>query len=128
MAERDNQLREVLDGYAKFFRTRTWRCTIRHSRPLAGRLVCDRPAFKYDAKNNLVKCPGGKILTRRTEHKQAYLTAAVINLKRLVMYAGSLFDDFFRHLVNIWATVSNMIAWQMILENRTGKHIGKIGG
>jgi len=175
--------------------------------------------FKYDSNNKVVKCPGGKVLTRRTEspkgwgyrsnakdcrhcklrkrclsehvksrsimishgyeallrarrrhrnpdkkfrqtysrHRwkvegmhgeaktqhglrravrrgltnvaiQVYLTAAVINLKRLVMYAGSLFDDFFSHWVNIWATVSTIIALEMILANRTGKLIWKMAG
>ena len=175
--------------------------------------------FKYDGRNKIVKCPAGKILTRRTESKQgwvyrsrakdcrrcklrkrclsetvksrsimisngyeallrarrrhrepdkkfrqtysrhrwkvegmhgeaktqhglrraarrglanvaiqAYLTAAVINLKRLAAYAGGVFDDFFSHLVNIWASVSNRIALKMILANRTGKLIGKMAG
>ena len=59
---------------------------------------------------------------------QAYLTAAVINLKRLAAYAGGVFDDFFSHVVNIWASVSNRIALKMILANRTGKLIGKMAG
>lgn len=29
--------------------------------------------FKYDGKNKIVKCPGGKTLTRRTEKKQGWL-------------------------------------------------------
>ena len=29
--------------------------------------------FKYDAKNKIVKCPAGKILTRRTENKQGWI-------------------------------------------------------
>jgi len=29
--------------------------------------------FKYDGKNKIVKCPGGKILTRRTENKQGWI-------------------------------------------------------
>jgi transposase len=32
--------------------------------------------FKYDAKNNIVKCPAGKILTRRTENKQGWIYRA----------------------------------------------------
>jgi len=29
--------------------------------------------FKYDAKNKIVKCPGGKVLTRRTENKKGWI-------------------------------------------------------
>ena len=29
--------------------------------------------FKYDGKNKIVKCPAGKILTRRTENKQGWM-------------------------------------------------------
>jgi len=32
--------------------------------------------FKYDAKNKIVKCPAGKILTRRTENKQGWVYRA----------------------------------------------------
>jgi len=32
--------------------------------------------FKYDAKNKMVKCPAGKILTRRTQNKQGWLYRA----------------------------------------------------
>lgn len=175
--------------------------------------------FKYDAKHKIVKCPSGKILTRRTEDKkgwvyrasakdcchcklrrrclnetvksrsvlighgyeallrarrrhrepdtkfrqtygrhryqiegmhgeaktqhglrravrrglanvaiQAYLTAAVINLKRLVTYAGGLFDGFWSHWADILAIVSNRIALKIILANRLRKEIGKMAG
>lgn len=175
--------------------------------------------FKYDAKNKIVKCPGGKRLTRRTESKQgwiyrstakdcrhcklrkrclnetvksrsimisngyeallrarrrhrdpdkkfrqtygrhryqiegmhgeaktqhglrraarrglanvaiqAYLTAAVINLKRLVTYAGGLFGDFCGHWMDILTIVSNRIVLKTNFENRTGKLIEKMAG
>lgn len=29
--------------------------------------------FKYDAKNKIIKCPAGKVLTRRTENKQGWI-------------------------------------------------------
>ena len=32
--------------------------------------------FKYDAKNKIVKCPTGKVLTRRTQNKQGWLYRA----------------------------------------------------
>jgi transposase len=32
--------------------------------------------FKYDAKNNIVKCPAGKILTRRTQNEQGWFYRA----------------------------------------------------
>ena len=32
--------------------------------------------FKYDAKNKIVKCPAGKILTRRTENRQGWVYRA----------------------------------------------------
>jgi transposase len=170
--------------------------------------------FKYDAKNKIVKCPGGKILTRRTAHKQgwvyrskakdcrhcklrqqclsenvqsrsvmishgyesllrarrrhrdpdtkfrqlyarhrhqiegmhgeaktqhglrravrrglanvaiqAYLTAAVINLKRLVTYTQGLFDDFFGYWMDILTIVSNRITVKAIFAHRTEKRI-----
>ena len=175
--------------------------------------------FRYDAKNKIVKCPRGKILTRRTENKkgwvyrsnakdcrhcklkgrclnetvksrsimishgyeallrarrrhrdpdkkfrqmygrhrwkvegmhgeaktqhglrravrrglanvaiQAYLTAVVINLKRLVTYAGGLFDDFFSHLADILTLASNRLALKIILMNRLKKRIWKMTG
>jgi transposase len=173
--------------------------------------------FKYDAKNKIVKCPAGKILTGQTESKrgrayrakaddcrncrlrsrcisetstsrtimicnghesmlrarrrhrkkdrkfretysrhkwkiegmhgeaktqhglrravrrglanvaiQAYLTAAVINLKRLATHAGGLFDDFYTYLVNTLAIVTNTIVLRMFLMNRTRKVICKV--
>jgi len=168
--------------------------------------------FKYDAKNKIVKCPGNKILTPRTESKlgmtyraerkdcrkcrlrsqcfgststsrtviivkgyeallrarrrhkepdkkfrrtysrhrwkiegmhgeaksqhglsravrrglanmsiQAYLTAAVINLKRLAKYAGGLLGDFLGYLANILAVITSTIVMRMFLTNRTRK-------
>jgi transposase len=59
---------------------------------------------------------------------QAYLTAAVINLKRLVTYAGSLFDGFFGHYVEIVAVRAGGIAWKIILMNRRRKCIWKMAG
>jgi transposase len=170
--------------------------------------------FKYDAKNKIVKCPGGKILTRRTEHKQgwiyrcnandcrhcklrkrclsehvrsrsvmishgyeallrarrrhrnpdtkfrqiyarhrhqiegmhgeaktqhglrravrrgltnvaiqAYLTAAVINLKRLVTYAGDSFNNYFGYWANLLAIAVNRIAVKIIFGNKQKKCI-----
>lgn len=163
--------------------------------------------FKYDAKNKIVKCPCGKILTRRTENEkgwiyrsnskdckncplkkrcsgnkasrsiliskgneallrarrrhrnpdkkfkkvysrhrwkvegmhgeaktqhglrravrrglanvaiQAYLTAAVINLKRLAALAGSLFGSFFSYFVNILTVVIDTIVLKISWEN-----------
>ncbi len=52
---------------------------------------------------------------------QAYLTAAVINLKRLVTYAGGIFDNFFAYLVDILAIVANIIVLRMFLTNRIRK-------
>jgi hypothetical protein len=34
--------------------------------------------FKYDAKNKIVKCPAGRILTRRTENKQGWVYRAKV--------------------------------------------------
>ncbi len=164
--------------------------------------------FKYDGKNKIVKCPAGKILTRRTENKQgwiyrsrakdcrhcrlrkrclnenvrsrsimisngyeallrarrrhrepdkkfrktysrhrwrvegmhgeaktqhglrravrrglsnvaiqAYLTAAVINLKRLVMFTGGLFGDILGYLADIFAIIINRTEVKRLLEN-----------
>lgn len=175
--------------------------------------------FKYDAINKIVKCPNGKILTRRTENKQgwvyrcnakdcrhcklrahclnetvksrsvmishgyeallrarrrhrdpdrmfrqtysrhrwkvegmhgeaktqhglrraarrglanvaiqAYLTAAVINLKRLVTYVSGLFDGFFDHGADILAKGANQVVLKIILANRTEKWIWKMAG
>jgi transposase len=175
--------------------------------------------FRYDAKNKIVKCPAGKILTGRTENKrgrlyrakaadcrncrlrtrcisessssraimicnghesmlrarrrhrrkdrkfrktysrhkwkiegmhgeaktqhglrravrrgldnvaiQAYLTAAVINLKRLAKFAGGLFDDFYTYLANILTVVAGTIILRMFLTNRTRKLNWKMAG
>ena len=164
--------------------------------------------FKYDGKNKIVKCPAGKILTRRTENNQgwiyrsrakdcrhcrlrkrclnenvrsrsimisngyeallrarrrhrepdkkfmktysrhryqvegmhgeaktqhglrravrrglsnvaiqAYLTAAVINLKRLVTFAGDLFGDILGYLADIFAVITNRTNVKRLLEN-----------
>jgi len=35
--------------------------------------------FKYDSKNNIVKCPAGKILTRRTENQKGWIYRANCN-------------------------------------------------
>jgi IS5 family transposase len=171
-----------------------------------GRLPIRR--FKYDGKNKIVKCPAGKILTRRTENNQgwiyrsrakdcrhcrlrkrclnenvssrsimisngyeallrarrrhrepdkkfrktysrhryqvegmhgeaktqhglsravrrglsnvaiqAYLTAAVINLKRLVTLAGGLFDDILGYLADIFAIITNRTDVERFSEN-----------
>jgi len=165
--------------------------------------------FKYDTKNKIVKCPGGKILTRRTENKQgwvyrstakdcgncalrkrclgdnsksrtimisngyeamlrarrrrrkpdkkfietysrhrwkvegmhgeaktqhglrravrrglanvaiqAYLTAAVINLKRLATYAGGFYDNILHYLVRILALSKMVLDCEVILINK----------
>jgi hypothetical protein len=52
---------------------------------------------------------------------QAYLTAAVINLKRLATYAGGLFADFLGNLADIFAVLTNVIALRVFLANRTRK-------
>lgn len=175
--------------------------------------------FKYDAKNKIIKCPGDKILTPRTESKlgvtyrartedcrncrlrgqcfgftstsrtvtivpgyeallrarrrhkepdkkfkrtysrhqwkiegmhgeaktqhglsravrcglanmsiQAYLTAAVINLKRLATHAGGIFDDFCGNLANILTVLTSIIALRLFLPNRTRKLNWKMTG
>lgn len=52
---------------------------------------------------------------------QAYLTAAVINLKRLAKYAGGLYADFLRYFLNIFAELTSITVLRMILINRTPK-------
>jgi IS5 family transposase len=175
--------------------------------------------FKYDAKHKIVKCPGNKILTPRTESKsgvtyrakakdcdncrmrsrcfgfgsasrtvvivngydallrarrrhkkpdekftrtysrhqwkiegmhgeaktqhglrravrrglanmsiQAYLTAAVINLKRLATYAGGSFADLLRCFANILAVITSIIGLRTFLTNRTRKLNWKMAG
>jgi hypothetical protein len=59
---------------------------------------------------------------------QAYLTAAVINLKRLVTHAGSLFDDLCGYWMDILTNVANRIAVRAILTNLTEKRIWKMAG
>jgi transposase len=59
---------------------------------------------------------------------QAYLTAAVINLKRLVTYADGLFDDLCGYWMDILTNVANRIAVRAILTNRTKKRIWKMAG
>ena len=59
---------------------------------------------------------------------QAYLTAAVINLKRLAKYTGGIFADFCGCIANILAALTNTIALRLILTNRTTKLIWKVAG
>jgi len=59
---------------------------------------------------------------------QAYLTAAVINLKRLATQAGGLFDDFYTYLMNILTIVTGAIVLRMFLTNRTRKLNWKMVG
>lgn len=175
--------------------------------------------FKYDAKHQIVKCPGGKILSRRTEDKrgwiyrssikdcchcqlrhrclsetaksrsilisggyeallrarrrhrnpdktfkqiysrhrwqiegmhgeaktqhglrravrrglpnvaiQAYLTAAVINLKRLVTHTGGLLDAMMAYWAELVVRMVNRIALKSIFAARTEKRIWKMAG
>jgi len=59
---------------------------------------------------------------------QAYLTAAVINLKRLATYAGGLNADFWGNLADIFAVLTNVIALRVFLTNRTRKLNWKMVG
>ena len=59
---------------------------------------------------------------------QAYLTAAVINLKRLATYAGGLFADFSGCFANIFAVLTDTIVLRMFLTNRTRKVNWKMAG
>ena len=59
---------------------------------------------------------------------QAYLTAAVINLKRLATYAGGLNADFWGNLADIFAVFTNVIALRVVLANRTRKLNWKLAG
>ena len=59
---------------------------------------------------------------------QAYLTAAVINLKRLATYAGGLNADFWSNLTDIFAVLTNVIALRVFLANRTRKLNWKLAG
>jgi len=59
---------------------------------------------------------------------QAYLTAAVINLKRLATHAGGLLGDFFSHLANILAVFTSRVVLRMFLTNWTRKINWKIAG
>ena len=59
---------------------------------------------------------------------QAYLTAVVINLKRLATYAGGLFADFPGYFANILAVITSTIGLRMLLTNRTRKLNWKMAG
>ena len=52
---------------------------------------------------------------------QAYLTAAVINLKRMATYAGGLFADFLGYFANIFAVLISEDPLRVFLTNRTRK-------
>ena len=52
---------------------------------------------------------------------QAYLTAAVINLKRLVMYAGGLLDGYVQYFMMLGAVTTGRIVFNEIFQNRTRK-------
>ena len=59
---------------------------------------------------------------------QAYLTAAVINLKRLVTYAGRLLDNFEGYLANILAILTSTAVLRIFLTNQTKNNNLKIAG
>lgn len=59
---------------------------------------------------------------------QAYLTAAVINLKRLAKYAGGLFADFCRWVAKIVAYFESVSACRAFGTNRNQKQNWKITG
>jgi transposase len=59
---------------------------------------------------------------------QAYLTAAVINLKRLATYGGGLFADFSGYIATILVILTSTIALRMFLTNRTRKLNWKLAG
>jgi len=59
---------------------------------------------------------------------QAYLTAAVINLKRLATYEGGLSGNIFGRLANIFAVLARIIALRVFLTNRTRKLNWKMTG
>ena len=59
---------------------------------------------------------------------QAYLTSAVINLKRLATYAGGLFADFPRYFSDIFAASTSTIVLRLFLTNRTRKVNWKMAG
>ena len=59
---------------------------------------------------------------------QSYLTAAVINLKRLAKYAGGLCADFFDYFANLLAKLTNRIALSMFLINFTRNVNWKLAG
>jgi transposase len=59
---------------------------------------------------------------------QAYLTAAVINLKRLATYAGGLLGDFWGNLADMLAVLTSTIALRVFLANRTRKVNWKMAG
>jgi len=59
---------------------------------------------------------------------QAYLTAAVINLKRLATYAGGLLGDFTGILAIILAVITGKIVLRLLLTNRARKLNWKMAG
>jgi len=59
---------------------------------------------------------------------QAYLTAAVINLKRLATHAGGIFDCFCSNLATILTILTSIIALRMFLTNCTRKLNWKMTG
>ena len=52
---------------------------------------------------------------------QAYLTAAVINLKRLATYAGGLLGDFCGYLANILTVLTSINVMRVFLMYQTRK-------
>jgi hypothetical protein len=59
---------------------------------------------------------------------QAYLTAAVINLKRLATYAGGLYSGILNYLAQILAVITNTIVLGIFLTNRKRKVNRKMAG
>lgn len=48
--------------------------------------------FKYDAKNNIVKCPAGKILTKRTQNKRGWIYRARVKDCRNCRFKEALYQ------------------------------------
>jgi transposase len=118
----------IVDGYDALLRARR-----RHKKPDDKFIrTYSRHQWKIEGMHGEAKTQHGlrRAVRRGLDNMsiQAYLTAVVINLKRLATYAGGLFADFTGYFANILAVIPSTIGLRMFLTNRTRKLYWKMAG
>jgi transposase len=119
---------KIIPGYESLLRARR-----RHKEPdKKFRQTYSRHRYQVEGMHGEAKTQHGlrRAVRRGLDNVaiQAYLTAAVINLKRLAKYAGGLSGDFSSYLANIFAVLTSQIVMRIFLTNRTRKLNWKMTG